>query len=115
MTNKINIAQITTIEVYVKRKSSYTFQPAYKSWIKTWSYPEVWTSIFEDKMTREDLSKSTKYTLGENNIIYYKPYIKIRMSDGTSTIKYFEYETYLKEYIAERLSDIKFLDIYQKD
>ncbi len=110
MQTKINISQITSIEIHLNRKSYYKYRPTGKwLWI---SYPEMLISTIFGDMTIQQLEKSNTFFLGEDKIVYHKPHIKIRVSDGTWHVEYFKDKDQLDRFILhQQLENIKWLNL----
>jgi hypothetical protein len=114
---KININQITQVEINLKEKHTIKWCDAiiYKWWEKL-----MWLSLISDEpagyydnwprnfyKNNDELLSEVKDIYIEDRVVYRKPYIKIKLSDGCHTIQRFEKEDELNNFMKENEFDKK--------
>ncbi len=116
---KINVAQIVSVKVNLKAiNKNYEFRETCVSsflWIKKTYYEGFYQKSYglggDINVSKEFILENNNNLYIENNIIYFKPYITVRMSNNTIYQLYFESVEALEGYINKNLYGAKFIDL----
>lgn len=101
--NKLNVNQISSIRSYLKLEDPfYVYKKRFKFlfWTREAGFCDSWSaySFFPKIFSKEEIEKSGKrICVGET--VYRKPHIDIQMSNGCTTVKYFQSEEKLTEFM----------------
>lgn len=112
---KINIAQICSITSFVNcinRQYEYRKEKKFLGFVlQKEGYYERLTFASPILKSKEEIEESGKY-ICKDNVVYYKPHIEIRTSDGCVHEKYFETERMLYEFVNynHRMKEANFID-----
>lgn len=105
----INPKQISSIEVYINRVNrEYLYTPETKrTFFSDIKAGFRYFSYCDDKIySREDIEKKG-FIVDKDNVVYFRPFIKIRTSAGDTHFKYFDTEKELKKFLkSDEMSDI---------
>lgn len=101
ITNQLNVSQICSVRSYVNRvTTNYIYKKA-KTTLFFWKRKEGFYSNFSfdnNYVTVEEIEKEGIYKI-INEQVYYKPYVRIRMSNNEFEEKIFETEKELYDFM----------------
>jgi hypothetical protein len=106
--HKINVAQIVTIEIFLKRE--YRFDYEYRRELRLFGYIVRKPYFAHKSSLMGDIPLLKLIIDGEK--LYYKPYIEIRMANGDSIIQPFSSKDALDKFLdLKEFKEINFLTL----
>lgn len=112
--NKINVGQIVSMKSYINNecRNYRYFEERKFLWRKKPAgfYGNSWGSD-EKLITKEKIESENSHLVCRNKMVYYKPHLEFRMSNGSWYTTYFESEEELKKCVeTSHLAHVYWID-----
>jgi len=109
MLTNINVSQICSITSYLKRRNPWYIYKKSKRVLFFWNRKEGYYNFgwldSDVYTTIDEIEKKNKHLYCEDDNVYYKPYVEIKMSNGDEFEKNFETKEEL--YLFMECEDLK--------
>lgn len=112
--NKLNVAQIVSMQSHTNqecRDYKYFEESRFLFWKRPAGFYDV--SWYDRKIfiTEGEIKTKNDHLICKNKTVFYKPYLRFKMSDGSWHNKYFETEAALNKFLGStHLSHIHWID-----